>query len=58
VGPSSSVVVQVQYRCVGLCRPFALVQVKLCTLDTDHIKILKIVEIWLKVSCKLVTCSS
>jgi hypothetical protein len=41
VCPSSSIVVQVQCRSVGLCGPFVLVQVKLYTLDTDRIKILK-----------------
>jgi hypothetical protein len=58
VGSSPSIVAQVQRLCVGRCRPFVLVQVKLYALDTYHIKTLKVVKIWLKVSWKSVTCSS
>jgi hypothetical protein len=51
-------------RCSGsvsLCRAMWVDHVganKTCALDTDHIKILKIFKIRLKISCKPVTCSS
>jgi hypothetical protein len=41
VDPSASIIVQDQYGYVELHRLFVLMQVKLYTLDTDHIKILK-----------------